>query len=75
LVSRFDRISRNLADYYRYKNAFEGHGVSIKSVTETIGDSHSGEFMEALYVLTAQLDSHHRSERVKAGSRRKTEKA
>lgn len=72
IVSRPDRISRSLADYCYWEQAFLKNGVHIHFVQNAIQDhSPTQRFMDLLTIAFAEYDRENRSARVKRGLRRK----
>jgi site-specific DNA recombinase len=52
------RASRDASSYYTdFRSVIKGLGMGVRSATEFIDDSHSGQFMEGVLVLNGQLDN------------------
>lgn len=49
LVYKFDRFSRDPADFYSYKKGLEKNGVKLISVTEPVGENAEGELIMGVH--------------------------
>lgn len=67
IVWKVDRFSRNTGDYLYLKMSLKKLGIQIISVTEPIGDSSTGEFLETIFAGFAQFENQLRAERTIGG--------
>ena len=65
VVFKLDRFARNSAEHYYLKTEINKLGLKIRSATEPIDDSPSGELMEGMLAAIAQFDNSVRKQRVK----------
>lgn len=67
-VWKIDRVSRNVADFYRLATTINDRGGELRSVTEAIDTATPiGRAMLGILAVFAQLEAEHTSERVRAG--------
>jgi len=67
VIYKIDRLSRNTYDYATLKAFFKKHGIEIKSVSENLEDSPTGNLMETMLSGFAQFDNDVRAERCAGG--------
>ncbi len=67
VVWKIDRFARDASDHFHVKALLAKHGVSIRSVTETIGDDPQGHLMETILAGFAQFDNDIRALRSRGG--------
>lgn len=67
VIYKIDRLSRNTYDYATLKALFKKNGIEIKSVSENLEDSPSGNLMETMLSGFAQFDNDVRAERCAGG--------
>lgn len=63
IVYKIDRFSRNQTDYAIIKQKLKKHGTEIRSASEKIDDTPSGQLMEIMIAGFAQFDNSVRAER------------
>jgi DNA invertase Pin-like site-specific DNA recombinase len=69
-VWKIDRVSRNVADFYRIAARITESGAELRSLTEAIDTAAPiGRPMLGILAVFAQLEAEHASERVKNGLR------
>jgi DNA invertase Pin-like site-specific DNA recombinase len=69
-VWKIDRLSRNVADFYRIAAQVTERGAELRSLTEAIDTAAPiGRAMLGILAVFAQLEAEHASERVKSGLR------
>ena len=71
VVWKVDRFSRDTGAYYGLKVVLAQFGVSIRSVTEPIDNSHMGRMMETMLAGWAEFDNAVRAERSTEGMKKK----
>lgn len=71
IVHKIDRFSRNNIDFYAYKSILKKEGVRLLSVTENIGKTPSGEFIENALVAMAHFYSRNLAQEVLKGMKEK----
>ncbi len=74
VVYKVDRFARNNADHAFVKALLKGYGISLRSVTEPIDDSPTGNLMDTMLSGFAQFDNEVKAERSKNGMRASFEK-
>jgi DNA invertase Pin-like site-specific DNA recombinase len=67
IVWKIDRFARHTSDHFRVKTLLAKYGVSIRSVTETIGEDPQGHLMETILAGFAQFDNDIRAVRSRNG--------
>ena len=67
VVYNLSRFSRHAHDHALVRGLLLPQGVSLRSATEPIDDTSTGEFMETILSAVAQFDNDVRSDRTKAG--------
>jgi site-specific DNA recombinase len=67
VVYRVDRFARNQLDHQTVRALLRSKGVALRSVTEPIDDSPSGNFMENVLAAVAQFDNDVRAARTRDG--------
>lgn len=67
VVTKPDRISRSIKEFYFWKISFERIGVTIKYADDIEIDSPMSDFVEKLHIMMGQLEHERLSERVKRG--------
>lgn len=67
VVWKIDRFARHTSDHFRVKTLLAQYGVSIRSVTETIGEDPQGHLMETILAGFAQFDNDIRAVRSRNG--------
>lgn len=67
IVYKIDRLSRNTYDYGSLKVYFKKYGIEIKSVSENLEDTPTGNLMETMLSGFAQFDNDVRAERCAGG--------
>lgn len=67
IITRVDRWSREVKDYFALKTHLDEANVAIVSATENIDDTDEGEFFETVFAGIAQLDNRVKSRKTKAG--------
>ncbi len=65
IVIGTDRLARSLVDYMAVRSCLREFGVDVLSTTESLDDSPSGQFMEAVMGYFSQYESSVRSLRAK----------
>jgi site-specific DNA recombinase len=61
IVYKMSRASRDMASYFTgFMLPLKALGISVRSATEQIDDSATGQFMEGINILVAQLDNHNK---------------
>lgn len=69
IVYKIDRLSRNTYDYGSLKVYFKKYGIAIKSVSENLENTPTGNLMETMLSGFAQFDNDVRAERCSGGMR------
>lgn len=67
VVFKVDRFARNLEDHFAVRKKLAGYGVSLKSVTETIGDNPTEKYLEAMLAASSEFDNSIRAMRSNDG--------
>jgi site-specific DNA recombinase len=67
IVWKIDRFARHTSDHFRVKTLLSQYGVSIRSVTEIIGEDPQGHLMETILAGFAQFDNDIRAIRSRNG--------
>ncbi len=73
VVYALSRFSRHTTDHHQVRALLSGFGVRLRSATEPIDESSSGQFIETMISAVAQFDNDQRSERTVAGMKAATE--
>ena len=73
VVYALSRFSRHTTDHHQIRALLSGFGVRLRSATEPIDESSSGQFIETMISAVAQFDNDQRSERTVAGMKAATE--
>ncbi len=71
IVHKLDRLARSVADHLKIALEIRQAGAELVSVTETIDDTPTGEYMETIYAANAQLYSANLASEAKKGLRQK----
>ena len=75
VVTRIDRMSRSLLDFYQLHRELEDHGVRFVSLNETFDTSTAlGRAMLALVLVFAQLEREQTAERTRDSARARAER-
>lgn len=75
LVTRIDRLSRSLLDFYEVHRLFEEHGVQFVSLNETFDTSSAlGRAMLKLVLVFAELEREQTAERTRTALRARAER-
>ena len=69
VVYAMSRFSRDVYDTAIAKNLLSKYGIEVRSVTEAVDDSPTGQLMSNISSALAQFDNHLRADRTKAGMR------
>lgn len=69
VVYNLTRFARESHDHFVLRAHLHGLGISLRSVTEPIDDTATGQLMEGVLAAFAQFDNDLKSERTKAGMR------
>jgi len=69
IVFKLDRLARNLLDYTNLISILSRYGITLKSATETIGESPEGKLMQNMIASFAQFDNDQKSQRTIIGMR------
>lgn len=67
VVYAVSRFARNRTDHVLLRCEMSSLGITLRSVTEPIDDSATGQFVENLLAAVAQLENHQKADRTKAG--------
>jgi DNA invertase Pin-like site-specific DNA recombinase len=67
IVWKLDRFARQTTDHFKVKAILSQYGVTLQSVTETIGDDPQGNLMETILAGFAQFDNDIRAQRSRNG--------
>jgi DNA invertase Pin-like site-specific DNA recombinase len=67
VVWKLDRFARSMPDHYAIREMFLKCGVELKSVTEPIGNTPSGNAFEGMAAVMAQFDNEVRTQRTIIG--------
>jgi site-specific DNA recombinase len=71
IVWKLDRFARHTTDHFKVKALLSNYGVSLRSVTESIGDDPQGSLMETILAGFAQFDNDIRALRSRNGMQEK----
>jgi site-specific DNA recombinase len=71
VVWKLDRFARQTSDHFKVKALLSQYGVTLQSVTETIGDDPQGNLMETILAGFAQFDNDIRAQRSRNGMQEK----
>jgi site-specific DNA recombinase len=71
VVWKLDRFARQTTDHFKVKAMLSQYGVTLQSVTETIGDDPQGNLMETILAGFAQFDNDIRAQRSRNGMQEK----
>ena len=75
LVTRLDRLSRSLVDFYQLHNTFQGHGVSFYSLNEAFDTSSPmGRAMLKIILVFAELEREQTADRTRQAMRARAER-
>ena len=69
VVFKIDRFARQSEHHYYLKSELNKLGISLRSATEAIDDSPTGELLEGVLAAVAQFDNSVKRERVKLSMR------
>lgn len=67
LVHSLSRFSRHVTDHHQIRALLMSFGIKLRSATESIDESASGEFMESMFAAMAQFDNRSKAERTMVG--------
>lgn len=67
LVHSLSRFSRNTSDHAVVRTLLRKLGITLRSVTEPIGDDPVGRFTENIMAAVSQFDNDHRAKRTREG--------
>jgi site-specific DNA recombinase len=67
VVLKVDRFARNTEDHFAVRRILQGHGTTLHSVTEPIGNRPAEKFIETVLAGAAEFDNAIRKERCTAG--------
>jgi site-specific DNA recombinase len=67
IVWKLDRFARQTTDHFKVKAMLSQYGVTLQSVTETIGNDPQGSLMETILAGFAQFDNDIRAQRSRNG--------
>lgn len=69
VVHSISRWSRDTSDHFELTKLLRGWGIALRSATEAIDDTPSGELMEGVHAVLARFDNRQRTDRTVAGMR------